>query len=218
MLTQFRILVLLAILAGAAPAAEAPASANAGRQPVAADAGDDSVVDLALGAEAENMASANVLPNMVRWDVEKLRDLARSLNSLPEPVIADALWLAASAPPRFDNTRIFVMALSSPYPNVRSQAADILIAYGSPDFLRMLLNRLPAENDNSVLEHIVNGMARQPAPASVRLLMQVMLMPNVREAAVKTAAAHLRRLTRSNLPDNASAWREWWLDNSRFYD
>lgn len=170
-------------------------------------------------ADLEKSAYSALYSGLSAWSVENTRELARIINQLPEPVASRALWLGVTAMPSFDSTQIIASSLSSPSSAIRIQGADILTGLHSPDTLRMLLTRLfQSERDSDVLLHAVDGMAAKSFPESVRNLMEVMNITSSAESpVVEAAAAHLKRLTRANLPSNAIAWRDWWMSHSRDY-
>lgn len=166
---------------------------------------------------AEAVAKEMVLDDFTVWDGEKLRDLSRKIATFPEPVAVRAVWMVAGAPVRFDTLPVLAAALSSPAPVVRMHAADVIIRAKTPDGHRLLLASLSSESDPTAITHIVSALATQGTIPSVRNMMDIMFEGGGRAPVVAAAAEQLRRLTRSNLPDNAGAWRDWWLDNEHLY-
>lgn len=182
--------------------------------PVAAE--DGPALDFALAAETE--AAGMIVVEQQRWSMGNIRDISRTINTLPEPVAIRLLWEIASASGEINTAQVTLQALSSSSPVVRRQAADILISANNPEMIRHVVNRLVVEEDPAVQTYIVNGLASFPSRQAIPKLVQVMLVNGTGAEAVKTAAVHLRRLTRANLPETPRAWRDWWLDNSFNYD
>lgn len=174
-------------------------------------------VDFSRAAAAEILANTSLGVNLSRWDAEKIREINRSLPTLPENAASQALWMIANAPARLDAVPIIAQALSSQYRDIRLQAADLLLAAGNADAMRFIQNHVVSESDEGVVRHIVAGMAKLPAKTAVHTLMDLMLHPNAQAQAAAAAAGHLRRLTRTTIGDNPGAWREWWFDNEHRY-
>lgn len=174
--------------------------------------------DFSRAAANEDLARRVLFSDLTEWDAEKGRRLAGMLPDLSDEVAAEVVWMAASASKRVDMAPFFAAALAVPSPVVRSQAAAVLALSGTSDNLRMLLARLAAETDPAVSSFIIGAVAsRRPMAMAVRNLMDVMLLPALKPEAVAATGDHLRRLTRTKIPDNPSSWRDWWLDNSHFY-
>ncbi len=170
-------------------------------------------------APAEVEADALLGAGLPRWDAETLGKLAGAISGLPEATASQALWQAASSPLRSDAVQVFLAALASPSPAVRRQAADIMAGLESPDAIDLLLEKLPGlDPDGETLRHVVLGIAAKPNRVAVRGLMRVMLSPNLDGVTAAAAAAQLRRLTRTSLPDRPDSWRDWWRANSRQYE
>lgn len=168
--------------------------------------------------EFEAAIAAMLMENQAKWDADILRALVRRINELPDPVASRALWMAVGAPRRLDTMSLFVAALASGSPGVRRQAGDLLVNLGTADAMRMVYSHLDGEKDQEVVDHIIGGIAGMPTRAAVRSLMEIMLRPNVRPAVVEATADRLRKATRANVSNNASAWRDWWVDNAHFYE
>lgn len=190
-------LVLVVFLDQAVRAAESGASALA-------------PTDLAMSA-AENLPTT-------RWSAEKLRELSRNINSLPDEIAAEGLWLVASAPPRVDTLSIYANALTAPSEKVRAITASILASQNTDDARRLLMNTLALERDPGVVQAVVSGLAHLPRARAVRGLMDVMFLSGVTAMATDSAAEELRRLTRADVGNSPADWRDWWLDNESSYD
>lgn len=152
------------------------------------------------------------------WSGDHLREVARNVGNLPEPAAAAVLWETAGAPPLIDPINLFANALSYPSPDIRSLAMSILVAEPGTDAKRLLLNTLVEEENENVIQAAVGGIAHLPLKQAVRGLMDIMFATGVRGFLVESASVELRRLTRSDVPDDASAWRDWWLDNEHLYN
>lgn len=172
--------------------------------------------EIRRAADIEAAAAENMLDT--RWDAERLRDLARRIAGLPEEVASQALWLAASAPPRVDAINVFASALSSASVRVRCVAVSVLMGIDTDDARRLLLNTLALERDAEVVQTVVKGFAHLPRKRAVRGLMDVMFLPGATGMATDIAAEELRRLTRTEIGNSSVDWRDWWLDNERDYD
>ncbi len=170
----------------------------------------------ARAAEHEAAAAEN-LPAR-RWEADKIRDLARNIAGLPDDVAAQALWLAATAPPRVDTINVFANALSAPSAPVRLVAVSLLAGGNTDDARRLLLNTLALEQNPAVVETIIKGLANLPRNRAVRSLMDVMFLPGATGMATDGAAEELRRLTRAEIGNGPVDWRDWWLDNEPLYD
>lgn len=81
--------------------------------------------------EMESIAAANLPRNL--WDSEVVRQLERNVATMPDFVAAEALWLAATAPPSVDTTTVFANSIRSGSPAVRSVAAAAMA--GLPSIL-----------------------------------------------------------------------------------
>lgn len=152
-----------------------------------------------------------------RWTGEKIRELARTLNSMPEELAAQTLWLVATAPASLDTNVLFATALSSPSPNVRGLAASLLAGGISSDSRRFLLNTLASEKNPEIIRTIIHGMGNLPHQQAVRGLMDVMYLPGEHPPVIEEASSELRRLTQADIGANAGDWRDWWLDNEGRY-
>lgn len=172
--------------------------------------------ELAEAVAAESKADEVLVQNFKRWDTEKLRELSRSFNNLSEDVAIQAVWLIAQAPSRFDTTQILASAMSSPSSAVRSHAADVMLAVGTPDANRLVLTAISTDRDPEVIKHMVDALATQKN--SVRILVDLICKPGIGDTAIEAAAEHLRRLTRTNLPNTPAEWSDWWLDNEQYYE
>lgn len=169
-------------------------------------------------AEFEAMVAARLVEGRAAWDAEKLRALAKQLNDLPDPVACHALWQAAGAPQRFDTISLFAAALSSGSAEVRRQAGDLLVSFGTADAMRMVYGHLDGEQDQDVAKHIISGIASMPTRMAVRNLMEIMIRTGSQPFVIEAAAERLRQTTRARVSNNASAWRDWWVDNSHLYE
>lgn len=169
-------------------------------------------------AEFEAMVANRLVESQATWDADKLRALARQLNDLPASIACHALWQAAGAPQRFDTISLFVAALSSDSAEVRRQAGDLLVSFGTTDAMRMVYGHLDGERDPEVAKHIISGIASMPTRMAVRNLMEIMLRSGSQPAVIEAAAERLRQTTRARVSNNASAWRDWWLDNAHLYE
>ena len=152
-----------------------------------------------------------------RWTGDKIRELARTINSMPEELAAETLWLVATAPTSLDTNVLFATALSSPSANVRGLAASLLAGGISSDSRRFLLNTLASEKNPEIIRTIIHGMSNLPLHQSVRGLMDVMYLPGEHPPVVEEASSELRRLTKADIGANAGDWRDWWLDNEGKY-
>ena len=157
-----------------------------------------------------------VLP-LRRWEGEQIRELARTAQSLPDQLVAEALWLSAVAPANLDTNAMFSAALGSSSPAVRGVAASLLSAGISAESRRLLLNRLATEENPEIVAIIVRSMANLPQKRAVRSLMDIMNQPGANPVAVEQAAIELRRLTSANIGSNQSDWRDWWLEHESSY-
>lgn len=168
--------------------------------------------------EAESLANQalDILPR-AKWDVDILREMARNIQNVPEPLAAEILWAAATAPTFIDTTNIFASAIASTSPVVRSVAASILVGSNSPDLKRLLINFVTTERREEIIKHIVQGMASKPRAAAVRSLMDIMFVTNIQGLVLEEATRELRRLTHADISANAGSWRDWWLDNEEKY-
>ncbi len=183
----------------------------------AAAAGD--AADPAAAAAREAEADALLYAGLARWNGDRVRALAKAVETLPEATAAQALWLAAGYSDQSEAMWVYAAALSSASPLVRRQGADLMAGLDSPDALGLLLERLAAPDaDAELLPHVVAGIAVKPTRRAVRSLMQVMLSPNPKSETVSAAAAQLRRLTRTSVGDKPDAWRDWWRANARQYE
>ncbi len=154
---------------------------------------------------------------LARWSGEGIRELARSLDSLPEALAAEALCLVAAAPASIDTNVLFATALGSTSGDVRRLAASFLAGGISSDSRRFLLNTLSTERNPEIIHTIIQGMANLPLRRAVPGLMDVMYLPGEHPPVVEAAAEELRRLTGAGIADNAGDWRDWWLDNEGNY-
>lgn len=158
----------------------------------------------------------DLLP-LKRWDGEQIREFARMMPSLPESLVAEALWAAAVAPVGVDTDALFSAALSSSSPAIRGVAASLLSAGTSAESRRLLLNRLATEQDPEIVAIIVRSMANLPLKKAVRSLMDIMNQPGANQVAVDAATLELRRLTNTELGANQWEWRDWWLEHEASY-
>ena len=155
---------------------------------------------------------------VAKWDADALHELATYLPRLDDASACRILWLVAGAPMRLDTTRFFRQALTSPSSVVKGQAADILLSQNSEDSLRILNNFVMTEDDEETVSYIISGMASVQGTKGVHLLMELILSPGLKETTIIEVSNHLRRLTRTTIPSNPSAWRDWWFDNADFYE
>ena len=191
---------------------------------------DESRISMSEAVDIEKQADDVLVSTLRRWNAESMSELLRIFDTLSEDVAMRAVWMTAQAPARFDSLPVLARAVTSKFPPVRAHAADVLIALGTPDARRLVFDGLTNEKDENVVRHIVDGLANppyvrpaggqpsKPTARAVRNMIDIMFIPNLMETATATAAAHLRRLTRSELPDNPVEWRDWWLDNQQYYD
>ncbi|MCL1999967.1 MAG: hypothetical protein FWG74_00915 [Planctomycetes bacterium] len=164
-------------------------------------------------------ANSLLYAGLTRWDEETLPKLAKAINSLPEEIACRVLWQVVAAPNRHDAIPVFLAALSSPLLSIRLQAADIMASFDSPDMLDRLLEILQTvDSDGKIIQQVITGMAAKPNRRAVRGLMQLLLFPSLSDQASVAIAQHLRRLTRTNLPDLPEDWKTWWLNNARLYE
>lgn len=180
----------------------------------AGDAGPDA---FAAAAAAEAQAYEAIIPGTLKWEAGNLREGGRNIDGLSEAVASQLLWLAAQAPARIETLQFLGMALSSPTPAIRRQAADILAASGTDDAVRLVAGRLESEPDGATAMHMIECLAAMPDRRAVTALVELVLRNNARPEILHAAAENLRRLTRANVPDNPLAWRDWWLDNMPSY-
>lgn len=165
-------------------------------------------------ADASSQASIayDIVPRS-KWDVEVLRELARNIADMPAPVAGEALWAVAKIPVSIDTTNIYANAISSRSARTRSIAASILVGADSPDLRRLLINFVTTERDEEIVKLVVRGIASKPRPRAVALFMAIMSVPAVQGPVVEESTRELRRITHADVPANAGAWRDWWLDN-----
>lgn len=171
----------------------------------------ESPLDFRDAAELESIA-ANNLPGR-DWDADKVREIARNISSLPDPVAAEVLWAMVFAPPEVNTINFFSNALSAPSPELRKVAVSILTGDTSPDSRRLVLNMLSTEKDSEVIQTVVQGMTHLPRKQAVFGLIDIMLTPGAPNEAIRLTGAELRRLTRADVANDPGAWRDWWLDN-----
>ncbi len=151
------------------------------------------------------------------WDGEEIREAVRVVGTAPEAVASDLLWRIAAAPVGFDTTNFFATALRAETPAVRQVALSYLIAGGTDDSRRLLLNTLALEANPETVRLIVRGIASLPLNSAVRGLMDIMFLPGAKGLMIDEAASELRRLTRQTIPNHPGEWRDWWLDNEHIY-
>lgn len=173
--------------------------------------------DASAPAISTEASMAENLPTR-RWDADKLRDLARNINTLPDEVAAAGLWLAASAPPRVDTLSIYANALSSPSPQVKVIAVSILAAQSTDDARRLLMNTLALEQNPDVIQAVVQGLSHLPRKRAVRGLVDIMFLSGASGMVTDSAAEELRRLTKADIGNSTVDWRDWWLDNEHLFD
>lgn len=168
---------------------------------------------MATSSIAEEEADAALYTHLTEWDEASIEQLAKAVKTLPEAAAAKALWLAASAPPSLNAAPVLIAALSSTSPLIRVQAADVMIAMEHPNTLHPLIEFLNSpEADAAFARHVAASMATKSSPAAIRLLMLVMLSPNLKDSTAEVVGEQLRRLTRANLPNNPEPWRAWWRE------
>ncbi len=152
------------------------------------------------------------------WDSDKVRESVRVIGEAPEVVASELMWRIASAPASFDTTIFFATALRAETPDVRQVALSYLIAGGSDDSRRLLLNTLALETNPDTVRLIVRGIGSLPLNPAVRGLMDIMYLPGAKGLMIDEAATELRRLTRLTIPNHPGEWRDWWLDNEESYN
>ena len=160
--------------------------------------------------------AASSLPNG-EWSAEAVRELADRVSTMPDFVAAQALWLAATAPLSVDATTVFAKGLQSPSPTVRGVASSIMAGLPSPAIQRMLITAIAAETDPEIVHIAVGGLSRLPRNQAVNALMEIMHAYGAQDLLVEETGIALRRLTEADVPNNASAWRDWWLDHQDTY-
>ncbi len=147
------------------------------------------------------------------WNAEKLRDVARSVHTLSEPVVSEVMWRVMAAPPDLDTITVFANAIGSDDPAIREVALSFLVGWFTADSRRILMNTLALEQNPETVSLIIGGIARLPRNLAVQGLMDVMFLPGIQGHIVDESAERLRALTEETIPNHPGEWRDWWLDN-----